>query len=135
MKRSVGISNFLDEIFGLSPSIVFLYLFALITEEGFLISPCFPLELCTPMCISFLFSSVYFFSSFSQLFVRPPQTAILPFAFIFLGMVLIIVVYIFLVESLRFSLCSVMSCTNETLLLFLFSFGGLYSFSLCSRSS
>ena len=41
-----GISNFLEEISSLSHSIVFLYFFALITEEGFLLSPgCF-LELC-----------------------------------------------------------------------------------------
>ena len=36
----LGISNFLEEISSISDSIVFLYLFALITEEGFLISPC-----------------------------------------------------------------------------------------------
>ena len=39
MKCSLGISNFLEEISSLSRSIVFLYFFALITEEGFLISP------------------------------------------------------------------------------------------------
>ena len=47
---------FLKEISSLSHSIVFLYFFALITEEGFLISPCFSLELCLQMGISFLFS-------------------------------------------------------------------------------
>ena len=47
MKCSLGISNFLEEISSLSHSIVFLYFFALITEEGFLISPCYSLELCT----------------------------------------------------------------------------------------
>ena len=74
-----GISNFLEEISSLSGSIVFLYFFALITEEGFVISPCyffgtlhsdayiFPILL----CFSLLF--------FSQLFIRPSQTAILPF--------------------------------------------------------
>ena len=36
MKRSLGISNFLEEISSLSHSIVFLYFFALIIEEGFL---------------------------------------------------------------------------------------------------
>jgi len=40
MKYSLAVSNFLEEIFSLSRSIVFLYFFALITEEGFLISPC-----------------------------------------------------------------------------------------------
>ena len=34
MKYSLGISNFLEEISSLSRSIVFLYFFALITEEG-----------------------------------------------------------------------------------------------------
>ena len=43
MKCSLGISNFL-EISSLSHSIVFLYFFALITEEGFLISPYYSLE-------------------------------------------------------------------------------------------
>ena len=37
MKCSLGISNFLEENASLSHSIVFLYFFALITEEGFLI--------------------------------------------------------------------------------------------------
>ena len=37
MKCSLGICNFLEAISSLSHSIVFLYLFALITEEGFLI--------------------------------------------------------------------------------------------------
>ena len=36
MKYSLVISNFLEDIFSLSYSIVFLYFFALITEEGFL---------------------------------------------------------------------------------------------------
>ena len=48
----------------LSHSIVFLYFFALITEEGFLISPCYSLELCIQMLISFLFSFAFHFSSF-----------------------------------------------------------------------
>ena len=51
MKCSLGISNFLEEISSLSHSIVFLYFFALITEEGFLISPCYSLELCIQMDI------------------------------------------------------------------------------------
>ena len=35
MKCSLGISNFLEQIYSLFHSIVFLYFFALITEEGF----------------------------------------------------------------------------------------------------
>ena len=50
------ISNFLEEIFSLSHSIIFLYFFALTTEKGCLISPCNSLELCIQMGISFLFS-------------------------------------------------------------------------------
>ena len=46
MKCSLGISNFLEEISSLSHSVVFLYFFALIAEEGFLISPDYSLELC-----------------------------------------------------------------------------------------
>ena len=52
------------EISSLSHSIVFLYFFALITEEGFLISPCYSLKLCIQMGISFLFSFAFCFSSF-----------------------------------------------------------------------
>ena len=83
MKCSLGISNFLEEISSLSHSIVFLYFFALTTEEGFLISPCYSSELCIQIGISFRFSFAFRFSS--QLFVRPPQTAILLFAFLFHG--------------------------------------------------
>ena len=59
MKCSLGISNFLEEISSLSHPIVFLYIFALITEEGFLISPYYSLELCIQMHISFLFSFAF----------------------------------------------------------------------------
>ena len=59
MKCSLGISNFLEEISSLSHSVVFLYFFAFITEEGFLISSCYSLELCIQMLISFLFSFVF----------------------------------------------------------------------------
>ena len=40
MKCSLGISDFLEEIPSLSHSVVFVYFFALIAEEGFLISSC-----------------------------------------------------------------------------------------------
>ena len=84
MKYSLGISNFLEEIASLPNSIVFLYFFALITEEGFVISPYYSLELCIQMGISFLFT-IAFRIDFSQLFVRLSETTILPFAFLFLG--------------------------------------------------
>ena len=41
MKCSLGISDFLEEIFSLSHSVVFLYFFTLISEKGFLISSCY----------------------------------------------------------------------------------------------
>ena len=70
---SLGISNFLEEISSLSHSTVFLYFFALITEEGFLISSCYPLA-------SLLFTAICKASSDSHFaFLH----------FLFLGMVLI----------------------------------------------
>ena len=58
------VSNSIEEISSLPHSIVFLYFFALITEKGFLISPCYSLKLCIQMLISFLFSFAVCFSSF-----------------------------------------------------------------------
>ena len=75
------ISNFLQEISSLSHSIVFFYFFALITEEGFFLFPCYSLQLFIQMGISFLFSFAFPFSS--QLFVMPPQTAVLLFCISF----------------------------------------------------
>ena len=62
MKFSFGASNFLEEISSLSHSVIFLYFFALIAEEGFLVSPCFSLDFCIQMGISFLFSFAFHFS-------------------------------------------------------------------------
>ena len=98
MKCSLGICNFLPEISSCSYSVVFLYIFALITEERFLISP---LELCIQMGISFLFSFAFKLLFFSQLFVRPPQKTILPF--FFLGMVFITTSYTMLWISVHSS--------------------------------
>ena len=65
-KYSLGISNFLEEISSISHSIVFLYCFALITEEGCLISPYYSLQLFIQMGICFLsplpFTSLLFTS-------------------------------------------------------------------------
>ena len=66
MKCSLGISNFLEEISSLSHSVVFLYFFALFAEEGFLIFPCYSLELCIQMLLSFLFSFAFRVSSFRR---------------------------------------------------------------------
>ena len=88
MKCSLGISNFLEEISSLSHSIVFLYFFALITEEGFLISLCFSLELCIQMLISFLFSFAFHFS-FHSYFKASSDNHFAFLHFFFLGMVLL----------------------------------------------
>ena len=75
MKCSLVNSNFLEEISSLSHFFIFLCFFALITEEGFLISPYFSFELYIQMGISFLFSfacGFYFFLSYlSGLFRQP----------------------------------------------------------------
>ena len=55
------VKELFEEISSPSHSVVFLYFFALITEEGFLISPCNSLELCIQMGISFLFSFAFQF--------------------------------------------------------------------------
>ena len=86
MKCSLGISNFLEDISSLSVSVVFLYFFGLMTEEGFLITLCY-------LFFGTLHSDAYIFPFllcflllfFSQLIARPPQTAILPFALFFHG--------------------------------------------------
>ena len=78
MKCSLGISNFLEEISSLSHSVVFLYFFALIAEEG---SYLFLLFFGTLHSDAYIFPFLLCFSPlfFWQLFVRPPQTAILLF--------------------------------------------------------
>ena len=83
MKCSFGISDFLEEISSLSHSVVFLYFFAVIAEEGFLISSCYSLELCIQMLIIFPLLLCFLLLFFSQLFGRPPQTAILLFCISF----------------------------------------------------
>ena len=61
-KRSLDISTFLElKTKSLSHSIVFLYFVTLITEEGFLISPCYSLEFCIQTGISFVFSFAFRF--------------------------------------------------------------------------
>ena len=81
MKCSLGITNFLEEISSLSHSTVFLYFFALITED-FLISLLFSGSLYSNGYI-FPFFLCLWRLFFSQLFVRPPQTIILPFCISF----------------------------------------------------
>ena len=68
MKCSLDISNFLEKISSLSHSIVFLYFFARIIEEGFLISLCYSLALSIQMGISVLFFFAFGFSCFHSYF-------------------------------------------------------------------
>ena len=89
MKCSLGISNFLEEISSLS-HIVFLYFFALITEEDFLISPFYSLELCIQIDTALFFSFAFHFSSFHSYFCKASSDSQFAFLhFFFLGMVLI----------------------------------------------
>ena len=90
MKYPLGICNFLEHISSLSNFVVFLYFFALSTEEGFLIS----LEIIGDNRLAILWNSIQMgnlsFSSlpsllfFSQL-VGLPKTTIFLFTFLFLG--------------------------------------------------
>ena len=91
--RSLTFLSFIVPIFGwsipmvspifLKRSIFFtIYCFplilALFTYEDFLISPCYSLEVCISLSISFPFLFAVHFSSFSQLFSRPPHATTLP---------------------------------------------------------
>ena len=71
LKWSLGISNFLEVISSLPHSIVFLYFFALIPEEDFLISPCHSFELWIQMNISFLLFFAFHYFSFLSYYVSP----------------------------------------------------------------
>ena len=89
MKCFLGISDFLEEISSLSHSIVFLDFFALITEEGFLISPSYSLELCIQMGISFLFSFAFTSLLFTAICKASSDSHFSLLHCFFLGMVLI----------------------------------------------
>ena len=86
---SLGISNFLEEISSLSYSTVFLYFFALITEEGFLISPCYALELCIQMDVSFLSPLLFTSLPFTAICEASSDSHFAFLHFFFLGMALI----------------------------------------------
>ena len=76
------------KIFSLSHSVVFLYFFALIAEEGFLISPCYSLELCIQKLISF-FSPLLFTSLLFTAICKPSSDSHFAFLLFSMGMVLI----------------------------------------------
>ena len=89
MKYSLGIFNFLEEIAILSHSVVFLYFFALIAEEVFLISPFYSLEFCIQMGISFLFSFTFTSLLFTAICKAFSENHFAFLHFFFLGMFLI----------------------------------------------
>ena len=89
MKCSLGMSNFLEEISSLFHSIVYLCFFALVAEEGFLISPCYSLELWIHVGISFLFSLPLVSFLFSAICKASSDNHFAFLHFFCLGMVLI----------------------------------------------
>ena len=109
MKCSLGISNFLEEIFSLSHSVVFLCFFALITEEGVLISPCHSLELCIQMVKFFLFLCLFASLLFSAICKASPDNHFAFLHFFFLGMVLITIFCTMLQTSIHISLGTCLS--------------------------
>ena len=82
------ISNFPEENSSLSP-IIFLYFFALMAEEGFLISPFYSLEFCIHMLLSFLFSLLFTSLLFTAICKASLGSHFAFLHFFFLGMVLI----------------------------------------------
>ena len=86
---------------GLSHSGVFLYVFALMAEEGFLISSCYSLELCIQM-FKFSFSTLLFMSLlFTAIWKASPDSHFAFLHFFSMGMVLIPVSYTTTAKSLR----------------------------------
>ena len=68
------------------PILLFSSIFALITEEGFLVAPCYSLKRCIHMGISFLFFSFAFgFSCFHSYLKGLLSQPFYLFAFLFLG--------------------------------------------------
>ena len=67
------------------PILLFSCLFALITDEGFLISPCYSLEFCFQIGISLLFSFAFHFSFFHSYLWGLLRQPFYLFAFVFLG--------------------------------------------------
>ena len=98
-----GISNFFEEISSLSHSIIFLYFFTLITEEGFLISPSYSLEFCIQMDISFLFSFAFASLLLSAICKAPSDNHFSFLHFFFLGTVLITISYTMSLTSIHSS--------------------------------
>ena len=89
MKCSLGISNFLEEITSPSHSVVSFYFFALIAEEGFLISPTI-LWNSAFRCLYLSFSPLLFTSLlFTAIWKASPDSHFTFIHFFSMGMVLI----------------------------------------------
>ena len=135
--RSISFLSFIVPIFAWNIPLVFLiflkrtlvfpillfssYFFALITEEGFFICPCYSLELCIQMGISFLFSFVFTFSSFLSCCVRPPQTTILPCCISFWGEMVLVTTCCTMSQSSVHSSSGTLSIRSNLLNLFVTS--------------
>ena len=89
MKYSLDISSFLADISSLSHSIVFFYFFALFIEEGLFSSPCYFLELCIQLGISFPFSLAFCSPSFSAMCKASSGNHFAFSNFFFFGIVLV----------------------------------------------
>ena len=102
--RSIPFLSFIEPIFAwnvrlvsliflkssrLSHSVVFLYFFALITEEGFLISSLYSLELCIQIFISFLFSLLFASLLFTAICKASSESHFVFLHFFSMGMVFI----------------------------------------------
>ena len=71
----------------LSHSVVFPYFFALIAEEGFLISSCYSLELCFQMLTSFFFPLLFTSLLFTAIYKASSDSHFAFLHFFFLGMI------------------------------------------------
>ena len=87
MKYFLGISDFLEELSSLSQSVVFLYFPALITEEGFLISPYCYLELYIQMYLAFFAPLPFMFLLFSAICKASSDSHFTLLHFFYLGIV------------------------------------------------
>ena len=86
--RSFDVSNFIEEVYSLSLSIVSLYFIALFIEEGLLFSPCYSVELHIQLGVSF-FSPLLFTSLLSLGIYKASSHIYFAFLhFFFFGMIL-----------------------------------------------
>ena len=93
MKCSLGISNSLKEISSLSQSVVFLYFFASITEEGFLISSAILWNSAFRCLYLFFIPLVFALLLFTAICKASPDSHFAFLHFFSMGMVLIRLLY------------------------------------------